>query len=116
MCLEDLRLGRGRQVDKPVVFNDTGASVQILQPDARRVAILISPQTVNGSIVTITADNAGTIPLFSLIDAVGVWPLVLRIEDLGQLITGSLFGGLSATNAGFVFTPIYTNENSYPIP
>lgn len=92
MCLEDLRLGRGREAGQSVAFPDTNAGVVILPANPNRVSLLISCDgSTGGSIMNVSFNKDSTKTLIVLGSQVPI-PTLLRIEDIGQCLTAQLFG------------------------
>ncbi len=97
MCLEDLRLGKGRYPGR--IFRTAVSSDAIIPANARRVALLISWSGMymfDGTGILTLADK---LELIFGDQAVGIGflsvngpmpPLLLRIEDVGQLIYGPI--------------------------
>jgi hypothetical protein len=96
MCLEDMRLGKGRTPDPTVVAVATTDAV--LGPDANRVALLVSinaistneptgPTYVNDSVRLFAGPKASGTPFITASQP--VTPFVLRVEDVGQLLFGA---------------------------
>jgi hypothetical protein len=127
VCLEDLRLGKGRFAGQPVSNGVTGNMQPIVPADVRRVALLltffggvdgnsIAPSYSQDSL-SIYADGVSkTIPIVTLTTYSG--SILLRIEDLGQVVQMS-FSGLGALSSGancsITALPILTNAIADPI-
>lgn len=124
MCLEDLRLGKGRVALTTV--NVTVSTNAALPADPRRVAILISflgmsvgdpsaPSLIN-DIGWLNWGDVIATPFF--INAAGtIQPFMLRVEDYGLAITQPV--SVQITNgSGFArmaLTPIITNVDAPPV-
>lgn len=124
MCLEDLKLGRGRKPERPVIAAVTTDG--LLVGDARRVALVVSwiaatyfdtagPTAVVDVIQLFFGPGHTGTPHISTNGPGG--PLILRVEDVGQLITGPVSVAISNTSglAQVTLTPIVTDVNAAPM-
>jgi hypothetical protein len=124
MCLEDLRLGKGRVTQPSVTALATTSSA--LGADERRVAILVSCFLLSASETTVPtfifdaaylqfADVAGNDRQIVL--QPGTTPFVLKIEELGQLITMPVSVVIvNASGAARVtLQPIISNVDAPPV-
>lgn len=129
MCLEDLRLGRGRFPGVSSFNTTAGVPAILLKPDARRVAILVTfsgqaqEALATGSIQNDQCfisfgPNPQVSPAIILSTTSPV--LLLRIEDYGQLVMGELhisFTDSTALGVNMVCAqPIISNVITTPIP
>lgn len=97
MCLEDLRLGRGRYPQKAAVQVNQTIVQDLLPPDPRRVAIVftfrggiqVDPVTTDHTSdrVLLFAELTGSVLPVIVLD-VYMPTFLARIEDFGQLVTG----------------------------
>lgn len=128
MCLEDLKLGKGRFAQKPGIVGGPASLAVLLPADPRRVAVLISVEglsltsQVDGSTTYDTARIYLTAASETFIAAalvVGSPPLLMRIEDFGPLVTNEIrvdltdISGLGLNNAYAV--PVCSNVEAKPI-
>lgn len=125
MCLEDLRLGRGRYTSVPVVINSTTDS--ILTPNFNRVGILWSMfgfWSWDQAGTQVMLDYAAIIPHSTFSGgsvAAYLFPgsstLFMGVEQYGQLVTGPWSVRCNNTSGvmGISITEILTEVNAPPI-
>lgn len=93
-------MGLSRNATDPI------APLRVLPGNRDRVAIVVSPQTATGLLVDLRmGEGTSGNKLGSFADAV-VMPVILRIEDLGQAITGEIWSGGLAGGAVINLTEI----------
>lgn len=128
MCLEDLRLGKGRQMTAPFLLGGAQTLAPVLPADPRRVLVLVTfSGQLNGNNIAsdvspdfckvFLEDVSQTVPVAILDSYNG--KLVMRIEDYGILVTSKVLVTQTDTTALGV-TCVCTGVISYavadPIP
>lgn len=124
MCLEDLRLGRGRYTGLTKVLS--GRQDSLLNANAQRVALVVSFIGTASFDSTGTGVAADSCNLYfapnstgqpAVLIGPGHSPFVMRIEDYGQAIMGPISTFLSNFTGlgGGRITEILTDENSAAI-
>lgn len=94
MCLEDLKLGKGRFSTQPVNGTPQSAVTPLLPADPRRVAVSVSISgwqgaNANGDIAVLTFGGVGNNSGKFVINA-GQGPYLFRVEDYGMMVTADL--------------------------
>lgn len=85
MCMEDIRIGRRKWVDRAVSASPAaGASAALLPGDARRTRVIFTTDGSGRMDLFPTATVTGTAVL--TVPAVGI--LELDVEDYGSLVMG----------------------------
>lgn len=116
MCMEDLRLGRGRAVRN---VTQIGPGISITLPaDPSRVALAVAfvGTAASDDFVQVGLGPSIQSPLQFTLGAVQSLYL-FRVEDYGQLVTGQItFGFNNPSGAGqLAVIEIYTEVNAPPL-
>lgn len=127
MCLEDLRLGKGRTTGTPASCVTQNVLTQMLHPDANRVALVLSYDGLTGNVPsvanpepTVAIWTIGTDPdnPLTIFQSPYNSPITLEIEKHGSLVTGNLsvelpLNGYLSLQA--IAIPIISYVNAPPI-
>lgn len=122
MCLEDLRLGKGRYPKNAANGGYGNANLPLLGANNKRVAVIISS---NGTVVDagqpqgyakLKFDSVPG-PLPSILHKITDPPLVLTIETYGSMVTSTITGDTSELGEGsYIYAQgIYTDVEATPI-
>jgi len=87
MCLEDFAIGRLIQTQR-VTLAATTSGQEFFGPDPQRVSICITaPQS---GILGVSSRNGDVLQEYILL-AAGAGPLILHVNDFGELVRGAMF-------------------------
>lgn len=114
--MEDLRLGRGRNVRSMQQIDAAGTAK--IPPDFTRVCVAIfgigNPSTVDS--ITVYIGDAANGPSFFVVPLVGM-VTILKIEELGQFITQGMVFVINNNSGAAIaqVVDIYTEVNAPPL-
>lgn len=106
MCMEGIRIGRRTKINQYTWSTGVGQA-QIVPPNPRRVALMI------GSPVSSVAFIAPALPVTTTTGIpinTGQNPIILNIEDHGELVTTAWFGTSAAGRDGLIVEVLLDEE------